>query len=47
VEWLIGTGRWEAVASADVRVANGDVRHLTMMLKVVRGNWQIIYQHVG
>jgi hypothetical protein len=47
VEWLIGTGRWEAVGSADVRIADGAPRHMTMMLKIIRGNWQIAYQHVG
>lgn len=47
IDWLIGTGRWEAVGSADLRVARGVVHHMTMMLKVVRGNWQIVYQHVG
>lgn len=47
VEWLVGTGRWEAVASADVRTADGVERHMTTMLKVVRGNWQLVYQHVA
>lgn len=44
-EWLVGTGRWEAVCSAGML---GDpTRHLTMLVKVVLGNWQLIYQHVG
>lgn len=47
VDWLVGTGRWEAVGSATVRSADGTDRHLTLLLKVVRGNWQIVYQHVG
>jgi hypothetical protein len=42
IKWLVGTGRWEAVCSADV--ADG---HLTMLLKVVAGNWQLRYQHLG
>ena len=42
VEWIVGTGRWEAVCSA----VDGD-RHLTMLLKVIRGNWQMVYQHRG
>jgi hypothetical protein len=42
-EWLIGTGRWEALCSAET----ADGRHLTMVLKVVAGNWQIVYQHAG
>jgi hypothetical protein len=42
VQWLVGTGRWEALCSAQA----GD-RHLTMLLKVIAGNWQIVYQHLG
>ncbi|PRX16840.1 hypothetical protein CLV67_118171 [Actinoplanes italicus] len=42
VEWMVGTGRWEAACSA----VDGD-RHLTMLLKVIRGNWQMVYQHRG
>lgn len=42
VEWLIGTGRWEALCSADVAAG-----HLTMLLKVVTGNWQLRYVHLG
>jgi hypothetical protein len=45
VEWLIGTGRWEAVCSAANEAADG--AHLTMLLKVVAGNWQLVYQHLG
>ena len=42
VEWLVGTGRWEALCSGtDGR------QHLTMLLKIITGNWQIVYQHVG
>ncbi|GAA4608671.1 hypothetical protein BJY16_006958 [Actinoplanes octamycinicus] len=41
VEWTVGTGRWEALCSA------GTTRHLTMLLKVVAGNWQLTYQHLG
>jgi hypothetical protein len=41
VEWRIGTGRWEALCSATLPGA----RHLTMLLKVITGNWQIIYLH--
>jgi hypothetical protein len=46
VQWLVGTGRWEAVCSADTVGAQAP-RHLTMLLKVVQGNWQISYQHIG
>ena len=42
VEWLLGTGRWEALCSA-----RWGRRHLTMLLKVVAGNWQVVYQHLG
>ena len=46
VEWLIGTGRWEAVCS--VSTAGGEhYPHITLLLKVIRGNWQLVYQHVG
>jgi hypothetical protein len=46
VEWLVGTGRWEAVCSAEVGTADGG-RHVTMLLKVVAGNWQVRYVHIG
>ena len=42
VEWLVGTGRWEALGSAET-----GGRHLTMLLKVIAGNWQLVYQHIG
>ncbi|MFC4072894.1 SET domain-containing protein-lysine N-methyltransferase [Actinoplanes subglobosus] len=42
VEWLVGTGRWEALCSAEEAG-----RHVTMLLKVIRGNWQMVYQHRG
>nr|WP_296073488.1 SET domain-containing protein-lysine N-methyltransferase [uncultured Actinoplanes sp.] len=44
VEWLVGTGRWEALCSAQVETGAGR-RHQTMLLKVVAGNWQIAYHH--
>jgi len=46
IEWLLGTGPWEALGSAGIATAEGR-RHLTMLLKIVAGNWQIVYQHVG
>lgn len=46
VEWLVGTGRWEALCSAAVGVPGSPV-HLTMCLKVIRGNWQLVCHHVG
>jgi len=42
VEWIVGTGRWEALCSAD---SNG-AHHITMLLKVLAGNWQIVYTHL-
>lgn len=44
VEWLIGTGRWEALCSAECR---DDLRHVTASLKVIAGNWQLVYEHRG
>jgi hypothetical protein len=46
VEWRVGTGRWEAICSAGTETAEG-LRHLTMLLKIVAGNWQMVYQHTG
>ena len=46
VEWLVGTGRWEALCSAEAETAGGR-RHLTLLLKIVAGNWQMLYQHAG
>ncbi|MEU4689457.1 SET domain-containing protein [Actinoplanes sp. NPDC023714] len=43
VEWLVGTGRWEALCSATLPGG----RHATLLLKVIEGNWQLVYQHVG
>jgi hypothetical protein len=46
VEWLVGTGRWEALCSTEAATERGP-RHQTMLLKVVAGNWQIVYHHAG
>lgn len=43
IDWIVGTGRWEALCSATV----GADEHFTMLLKVLAGNWQVIYLHVG
>lgn len=49
--WIIGTGRWEAVCSYDFEIGYQtapDARrtgHVTDVLKVIDGNWQIIYRH--
>jgi hypothetical protein len=46
VEWFIGTGRWEAVGSASTQIGDR-CQHLTMLVKLILGNWQLVYQHVG
>jgi hypothetical protein len=43
---FVGTGRWEAVGSASTQIGERR-RHLTMLVKVILGNWQLVYQHVG
>ena len=47
IEWMVGTGRWEAACSAQGLTTAGDQEHHTLLLKVVKGNWQIIYHHAG
>jgi hypothetical protein len=42
VEWQIATGRWEALCSVELV---GD--HLSLFLRVLGGNWQIVYAHRG
>lgn len=44
IDWIVGTGRWEALCSAR---SGGVDEHVTMLLKVLAGNWQLIYLHVG
>jgi hypothetical protein len=46
VEWLVGSGRWEALCSVNAETLRGQ-RHHTMLLKVIAGNWQIVYHHAG
>lgn len=46
VEWLVGTGRWEALCSAG-SVTSDRRRHVSILLKVIAGNWQLVYQHTG
>lgn len=41
-EWQVGTGRWEALCSA-----GAGARHLTLLLTVIAGNWQLRYLHLG
>ncbi len=50
VRWMIGTGRWEAVCSYDVELGGPDgpaTGHVTDVLQVVEGNWQLVYRHVS
>jgi hypothetical protein len=47
VEWMVATGRWEALCSGESETAAGGRQHLTMLLEVVAGNWQLVYQHLG
>ncbi len=46
IEWLVGTGRWEAICSAQPAREDA-VRHTTIALKVIAGNWQVVYEHEG
>lgn len=41
-EWLVGTGRWEALCSTS---SGAGAAHLTILVKIVAGNWQIVYLH--
>jgi hypothetical protein len=49
--WIIATGRWEAVCFYDVEVGTlsaPEARsrgHVTDVLKVIDGNWQMMYRH--
>lgn len=44
IDWLVGTGRWEALCSAKAGTAG---THLSMLLKILSGNWQVVYLHLG
>lgn len=41
IEWHVGTGRWEALCSAEAEAGG----HRSVLLKVITGNWQIVYHH--
>ncbi len=50
VGWMIGRGRWEAVCSYDIELGGPDgptTGHVTDVLQVVEGNWQLVYRHVS
>jgi hypothetical protein len=40
--WMVGTGRWEAVCSYDWAAG-----HVTDVLEVVDGNWQLVFRHAS
>jgi hypothetical protein len=40
VEWQIGTSRWEALCSAELLEG-----HTSLFLRVLHGNWQLVYEH--
>jgi hypothetical protein len=46
VEWQVGTGRWEALCSAEL-VAQDSVVRASLFLRVLAGKWQIVYEHRG
>jgi len=46
LEWQVGTGRWEAMCSAEL-VGNEFSGHTSLFLKVLSGNWQLVYEHRG
>jgi len=49
--WIIGTGRWEAVCSYECEThgagssAGRSTGYATDVLKVIDGNWQLVYRH--
>ena len=46
VEWRVGTGRWEALCSAEL-AGKDSVTHTSLLLRVLSGNWQVVYEHRG
>jgi hypothetical protein len=45
-EWHVGTGRWEALCSARL-VGDPNAQHASLFLRVLEGNWQVVYDHRG
>jgi hypothetical protein len=39
IEWLVGTGRWDAICSAPTAREDA-ATHMTIGLEVIAGNWQ-------
>jgi hypothetical protein len=46
VEWHVGTGRWEALCSAEL-ASKDSVTRTSLLLRVLSGNWQVVYEHRG
>jgi hypothetical protein len=46
VEWHMGTGRWEALCSVQL-VSDDKQIHTSLFLRVLAGNWQVVYEHRG
>jgi hypothetical protein len=44
VEWQVGTGRWEALCSAEL-LGKHTGGHASLFLRVLAGNWQLVYEH--
>ncbi len=45
-EWQVATGRWEALCSAQLADEASEA-HATIFLRVMEGNWQVVYDHRG
>ena len=45
-EWHVGTGRWEALCSAQL-ADEANEGHASLFLRVLEGNWQVVYDHRG
>lgn len=45
-EWHVATGRWEALCSAEA-TGDGVTEHVSLFLRLLDGNWQVVYDHRG
>jgi hypothetical protein len=46
LEWHIGTGRWEALCVCELAGDDFQTR-ASVFLRVLAGNWQVVYEHRG